>query len=239
MRNAALLALSAGAALLAAPLQAQTVYFGENTAPAGTVSGAPATAQASFLGQLSGVSVENFDGFALGSSPPTLTFTGSAGLITANLAGGGTISAGGAGRFPTSGAQLYETNSNFSAAFSTSIAAFGFYATDIGDFSGQLSITLIRGMTEQTFLVPHTVGAPNSSLLFFGIIDTANPFDGVRFSTTTGDDFFGFDDMIVGDVRQVTGGVPEPGTWAMMLLGFGAMGFSIRRRRRTTTPQLA
>lgn len=27
--------------------------------------------------------------------------------------------------------------------------------------------------------------------------------------------------------------VPEPGTWAMMLLGFGAIGFSIRRRRRT------
>ena len=26
--------------------------------------------------------------------------------------------------------------------------------------------------------------------------------------------------------------VPEPGTWAMMLLGFGAIGFSMRRRRR-------
>jgi hypothetical protein len=25
--------------------------------------------------------------------------------------------------------------------------------------------------------------------------------------------------------------VPEPGTWAMMLLGFGAIGFSMRRRR--------
>lgn len=25
--------------------------------------------------------------------------------------------------------------------------------------------------------------------------------------------------------------VPEPGTWAMMLLGFGAVGFSMRRRR--------
>lgn len=26
--------------------------------------------------------------------------------------------------------------------------------------------------------------------------------------------------------------VPEPGTWAMMLIGFGAMGYSVRRRRR-------
>ena len=30
-----------------------------------------------------------------------------------------------------------------------------------------------------------------------------------------------------------TGAVPEPGTWAMMLLGFGAMGVSMRRRRET------
>jgi len=29
-----------------------------------------------------------------------------------------------------------------------------------------------------------------------------------------------------------TGGVPEPGTWAMMLLGFGGIGLAIRRRRR-------
>ena len=30
-----------------------------------------------------------------------------------------------------------------------------------------------------------------------------------------------------------TSAVPEPGTWAMMLLGFGAMGVTMRRRRRT------
>lgn len=31
-----------------------------------------------------------------------------------------------------------------------------------------------------------------------------------------------------------TGAVPEPATWAMMLLGFGAMGVSLRRARKTT-----
>jgi len=30
----------------------------------------------------------------------------------------------------------------------------------------------------------------------------------------------------------VSGPVPEPGTWAMMLCGFGALGFSMRRRRK-------
>jgi hypothetical protein len=31
-------------------------------------------------------------------------------------------------------------------------------------------------------------------------------------------------------VRNVQGGVPEPTTWAMMLAGFGAIGFAMRRK---------
>lgn len=37
-------------------------------------------------------------------------------------------------------------------------------------------------------------------------------------------------------LASVTGPVPEPATWAMMLLGFGAVGYSMRRKR---TPVLA
>ena len=37
-------------------------------------------------------------------------------------------------------------------------------------------------------------------------------------------------------IRQA---VPEPGTWAMMLLGFGAVGFAMRRRRRPALMQVA
>jgi PEP-CTERM motif len=51
----------------------------------------------------------------------------------------------------------------------------------------------------------------------------------------------------VNDLRQLRIGgiqapgapaVPEPATWAMMLVGFGAMGVSMRRRRRSTGEML-
>jgi len=38
---------------------------------------------------------------------------------------------------------------------------------------------------------------------------------------------------------QAVRGVPEPATWAMMLLGFGAMGLSIRRRQKPVLAQIA
>jgi hypothetical protein len=34
---------------------------------------------------------------------------------------------------------------------------------------------------------------------------------------------------------QTTLGVPEPATWAMMILGFGAIGFQMRRKRVSNT----
>ena len=34
------------------------------------------------------------------------------------------------------------------------------------------------------------------------------------------------------DAATLVGGVPKPSTWAMMLLGFGATAFAIRRRKQ-------
>ena len=46
-------------------------------------------------------------------------------------------------------------------------------------------------------------------------------------------------DNIVFDVRALGGAVPEPATWAMMMIGFGAMGGAMRSRRRRRFSALA
>lgn len=48
----------------------------------------------------------------------------------------------------------------------------------------------------------------------------------------------GFNSCAIGEVAfrtAATAAVPEPGTWAMMLIGFGAIGFTMRRRKGVLT----
>ena len=51
-------------------------------------------------------------------------------------------------------------------------------------------------------------------------------FDTLRLTGVTGDDFYA-------DTLRFTtvSAIPEPSTWAMMLIGFGAIGFALRRGR--------
>lgn len=42
----------------------------------------------------------------------------------------------------------------------------------------------------------------------------------------------GMDNFITNGAGSVNGAVPEPATWAMMLPGFGAIGFAVRSAKR-------
>lgn len=59
-------------------------------------------------------------------------------------------------------------------------------------------------------------GPPGSPTFSTGTFTLINPFFGNGTLT----------------ISEATAAVPEPATWAMMLLGFGAMGVTMRRRRR-------
>ncbi len=61
-------------------------------------------------------------------------------------------------------------------------------------------------------------GSPNAPTFLTGSFTLVNPF-------------FGNGNLTI---SQLTSGVPEPGTWIMMILGFGFVGAAMRFRRRET-----
>jgi len=233
-------AVGAVSALLSmAANAAPVVYFGENQNPGGTVSGDPLNARNAFLSALTGVGNEGFEGFpVLTEQPLNLSFAGSSGGLSAILSGGsGEVrDTSTVGRFNTTAgagaSKWFDVASSFVIDFATPISAFGFYGTDIGDFNGQVtaSLTDINDVVT-TLNVGNTVNGSNASLLFWGFTDSTNSYKRITFgNTAAGDDFFGFDDMVIGDQRQVVPTpTPEPGSLA--LVGLSLAGLAASRRR--------
>jgi len=211
---------------------APITFFGEDLSGVNVNS---QVAQDNFLAVLSGVGTEDFEGIANGTTAPLALDFGVAG--TATLGGSGFVNASSnyAGRFAVSGSQYWEGGGDFTIEFSTAISAFGFYATDIGDFLGQVTLEYANGSGSQVLNIGNTIGAPNGSLLYFGFYDDeiANAFSSITFGNTNlGVDYFGFDDMTIGTYEQVIiDPVPEPSTW--LLMGTGLAGLAWYRRRKS------
>jgi PEP-CTERM motif-containing protein len=101
--------------------------------------------------------------------------------------------------------------------------------------------------TANTLSFTYTPGAGDPAIHYYGI-SQANTYDlfydpsAITSGTINLSDLFpnnpGWSHIDFFDTG--TSSVPEPGTWAMMILGFGAAGVAFRRRRRTAVlPQIA
>lgn len=125
----------------------------------------------------------------------------------------------------------------------TAIQRFGRTAFEITDISGSLNDQTITGL----------FAIPNNPYFFFtdggqfldgsGVRFNTNMFTNVAFfqpSVGPSDQFRingggGISTLGFASATLAGGAVPEPATWLMLILGFGAVGFGLRRAARTRT----
>jgi len=108
----------------------------------------------------------------------------------------------------------------------------GTNATVAATTSGTFANSITVAGTPYNFLIPYTIAINSSDTITF------NPF-----TATFGNYQFAFNLLqlmsggppVTGTLTATISAVPEPATWAMMLIGFGAIGFAMRRRNAVRT----
>jgi len=121
-----------------------------------------------------------------------------------------------------------------------------FNGTLLSSFTSNLLFGSAQSVMMSTLLNPGNglfTGAPLQNALFTAI-GTSQGSNGVNvpglFSETVRYDLtFGAGAGAFNDTVNIAASVPEPATWAMMLLGFGGIGIAIRRRRKPVLAQIA
>jgi hypothetical protein len=123
---------------------------------------------------------------------------------------------------------------NFGLTFAAPVSRIGFAVasglgllpSEIASSGTSFSLTTNTGDSGSFSLVDTGAGV----VAWIDII-AASPFTSISFTETGGDltdQYFG---NIVSGTAPVTGGVPEPAAWAMLIAGMGGVGAAMRRRR--------
>lgn len=96
----------------------------------------------------------------------------------------------------------------------------------LSNLNGTATLNFGQMLSGITYIGAHFgAGSPLGNVSVFWKFDFLTPTDHITLSTGTGSS-----DAVLYSTGN--SGVPEPATWAMMLVGFAGVGFAIRRKRR-------
>jgi Bacterial pre-peptidase C-terminal domain/PEP-CTERM motif len=118
--------------------------------------------------------------------------------------------------------------------FLTSALTAGTYTVAVMEYDNFAGTTLASAFERQ--------GQGNFTPGISGCAASQNAFEDVSQTAGCGrDNHWAFDILNVAQAEVVGGAVPEPSSWAMMLLGFAGVGLTLRRgaRRRGASTQIA
>jgi hypothetical protein len=236
-------------------------YFKTQGDASGVLTGTPVASASDFLGTLlGGYSTETFEIPASTNEValPLTPYSIKGGTISPRAAAdwdgviqnvkvkGGNFP----GRFNTTKAPAvvngadghwFETTMSFTIDLSSASTAFGMYMTDLGDFNGSLDVDFCNGSNcinyAFTSLATVTGTLGNGALSFLGYTNNTTAFNRVQVNLhqNTSDPFtydvVGFDDLIVGNVKNPASTTPEPTSLALTGLALALAGHLARRRR--------
>jgi hypothetical protein len=152
----------------------------------------------------------------VGIGGPLVTFTSTNGLLDTNP-GAATV-------FRADGQDL--TQLTFSILSGFSAAEFNLENGSPSSFQ----VTLTNSLGE---ILTQTFNGLQGSNVFYMVAPSGQTYTSASFTSLGG----GFNDLKQLRVITAAAAVPEPATWALMLLGFGGMGVAMRRTRRQTMLQ--
>jgi hypothetical protein len=162
-----------------------------------------------------------------------VTVTSSSGLNNPDPAAAGSVVTNGTTTTINFGAN--QTSSNFSGMFTFTNTLAGVYNIIVGTSTpgvtfSSASLTSSSGTCSSGCALSPFPDNTNLKLANVLLGSTGSPFTFAIAGTGTG--------AFTGNVT--ISAAPEPGTWGMMILGFGAVGMAMRgRRRRTVLAQVA
>lgn len=196
----------------------RTIFEAENNSAAETVTGTPVTKRASFMSFLTVSGAEDWESRTVLANVHGMTSTVNGVGLTHTFTNAGSngkirnaVPSNGRFNTTTSGAKWADFNTGTSPnvsvyriAFGTPVSAFGFYGTDMGDFLGQMKVTLkLTGGSTVDINITHTINGNDGSLLFWGFIDQTNTYDYVEISGDLFGEGYGIDDIVVATAAQL------------------------------------